>query len=84
MYSRTGWSSVLRTCLLVVLGSNLGWVTRYPDFFSFGFPQSLQATVEIMLQLGYERFLPNPVQLVTHEAFYHPTSRSVNTESVVK
>jgi hypothetical protein len=46
-----------------------GTPTILTDVFR-GFPQSLQANSGWVLLLGYDRFLPNPLQFI-----YHPTIR---------
>jgi hypothetical protein len=61
-----------------MLGSNLILATGYSDCGFHAFLQSFQA--RIVLQLGYDYFLPNLSQFVIN----HPVLYSLNTECVTK
>jgi hypothetical protein len=67
-------SNALDLYILEVLSSDLGRATGYPDWVFCGFYQSLQPAVWIVLTLGHNRFLPNPVQFfIIHLSSCHPS-----------
>jgi hypothetical protein len=50
-----------------------------PTYFSW-FPKSLHINARIVLRLGHNRFLPNPVQPVVNEVSYHLTPSRLDKE----
>jgi hypothetical protein len=51
---------------------------------SRGFPQSPYANTEIIPRLVYDRFLPNPFQLIIYQSSYHFTLYIIEIGSPVK
>jgi hypothetical protein len=60
----------LYTVIWNVLGWNRGRETGYPELDRF--PQSFEANAGLLLQLGNDRFLPDPFQFFIHQS-YHST-----------
>jgi hypothetical protein len=54
---------MLYACVQEALDPNGDPDTGYPDYVN-GFPQFLLEDVELVLQLGYDRYLPNPFQFI--------------------
>jgi hypothetical protein len=52
----------LLTYMWEVLGANLGQNSDYPDLAYYGFPQTLQTNVKILILTGQKSFFPNPFQ----------------------
>jgi hypothetical protein len=58
LIKQAGLVVTLKTCILEVLGSNIGWGSCYPQVFC-GFPQSLQTNGWTVPQKVHDHFHPN-------------------------
>jgi hypothetical protein len=82
---RKGWirgAVTLEIRIREVVSSNFGEETGSPEIFR-GLSQSLQENDGTLPRFGQEHFLPDRIQFIFHQSFYHPTLCSPDTDTVV-
>jgi hypothetical protein len=75
--------NTLQTCILGVLGSNLGTTPAIPTEVFGGFSYTLHANARIVPKLIRVCILPIPFPFMIHELAFHSILYNLDTGSVV-